>query len=224
MPMSNWSFVNEWRRLKRAELLTPRLAMPRAERTRRDKAIAAFTLEQLAGFKTANIGFYWPFRGEPDLRRLVRSLLDGGATASLPVVIDKNRPLEFWSWRTGERLRPGVWDIPVPARRKVARPDVLLVPLLGFDEAGYRLGNGGGYYDRTLAAPIRRPFTIGVGYELGRLKSIRPQPHDIPMDVIVTEMGATSSPHRSDATRPAERRSNGTRAAARRMPVQEVAS
>lgn len=223
MPTSNWSFVNEWRRLKRAELLTLRLAMPRAERTRRDKAIAAFTLEQLAGFKTANIGFYWPFRGEPDLRRLVRSLLDDGATASLPVVIDKNRPLEYWSWRSGDRLWPGVWNIPVPTRRKVARPEVLLVPLLGFDTTGYRLGNGGGYYDRTLAAMTPRPFTIGVGYELGRLKSIRPQPHDIPMDAIVTEAGIMSFPTRP-VSRPVERCSSETRAAARRVPLQEVAS
>lgn len=222
MPMSNWTFVNEWRRLKRTELLAQRLGTPRAERTRRDKAIAAFALEQLASFKTASIGFYWPFRGEPDLRRLVRSLLDGGAAASLPVVIDKGRPLEFWSWRTGDRLRPGVWDIPVPARRKVARPEVLLVPLLGFDAAGYRLGNGGGYYDRTLAAMTSRPFTIGVGYELGRLKSIRPQPHDIPMDVIVTEAGAVLFPRRPD-THTIEQRSRHT-PPSRRALVHEAVS
>ena len=222
MPESNWTFVNEWRRLKRADLLARRMAMPSGERARRNKAIAALALEQLAGFKTAGIGFYWPFRGEPDLRRLVRSLLDGGATASLPVVVDKERPLEFWSWRTGERLRPGVWDIPVPTRRKLVRPDVLLVPLLGFDEAGYRLGNGGGYYDRTLAATVPRPFTIGVGYELGRLKTIRPQPHDIPMDGIVTEAGAMLFLDRPDAARPAERRPRQT--PSRRPLVQEVAS
>lgn len=224
MPMSNWTFVNEWRRLKRAELLAQRLAMPRDERARRNRAIAAFVLEQLAGFKTASIGFYWPFRGEPDLRRLVRSLLDGGAAASLPVVIDKNRPLEFWSWRTGERLQPGVWDIPVPTRRKIARPEVLLVPLLGFDDAGYRLGNGGGYYDRTLAAITPRPFTIGVGYELGRLKTIRPQPHDIPMDGIVTEAGAVLFPDRSASFRSTERSSRQAPAPVRRPLVQEAAS
>jgi 5-formyltetrahydrofolate cyclo-ligase len=63
------------------------------------------------------------------------------------------------------------------------------VPLLGFDAAGYRLGQGGGYYDRTLANLPQRPLTIGIGYEFGRLETIHPQPHDIPMDAIVTERG-----------------------------------
>jgi 5-formyltetrahydrofolate cyclo-ligase len=66
----------------------------------------------------------------------------------------------------------------------------LIVPLLGFDAAGYRLGYGGGYYDRTLAAMAPRPLSIGVGYELGRLDTIHPQAHDIPLDAIVTENGS----------------------------------
>jgi 5-formyltetrahydrofolate cyclo-ligase len=69
-------------------------------------------------------------------------------------------------------------------------PSALLIPLVGFDGAGHRLGNGGGYYDRTLAALTPKPLAIGVGFELGRLDSFSPQPHDRPMDVIVTEAGA----------------------------------
>ena len=68
-------------------------------------------------------------------------------------------------------------------------PDLVWVPLLGFDSAGYRLGYGGGYYDRTLGRALPRPFAVGIGYERVRLASIRPQPHDIPMDAIVTEAG-----------------------------------
>jgi 5-formyltetrahydrofolate cyclo-ligase len=86
-------------------------------------------------------------------------------------------------------LTRGVWDIPVPSNRNPVQPTVLLVPLLGFDTAGYRLGHGGGYYDRTLATVAQKPLTIGIGYELGRLQTIYPQPHDIPMDAIVTESG-----------------------------------
>jgi 5-formyltetrahydrofolate cyclo-ligase len=71
------------------------------------------------------------------------------------------------------------------------RPAALLVPLLGFDAADYRLGHGGGYYDRALATLTQRPLTIGIGYEFGRLETIYPQPHDLPMDAIVTESGIT---------------------------------
>ena len=63
------------------------------------------------------------------------------------------------------------------------------MPLVGFDAAGYRLGHGGGYYDRTLATFAQKPLSIGIGYELGRLETIHPRSHDIPMDVIVTESG-----------------------------------
>jgi 5-formyltetrahydrofolate cyclo-ligase len=69
------------------------------------------------------------------------------------------------------------------------RPTALLVPLVGFDRRGYRLGYGGGYYDRTLAAMGPKPFTIGIGYEIGCLETIHPQPHDIPMHAIVTGAG-----------------------------------
>jgi 5-formyltetrahydrofolate cyclo-ligase len=82
-----------------------------------------------------------------------------------------------------------VWDIPIPIERQAVRPTALLVPLVGFDRQGYRLGYGGGYYDRTLAAMDPKPLIIGIGYEIGRLETIHPQPHDVPMDAIVTEAG-----------------------------------
>jgi hypothetical protein len=88
-------------------------------------------------------------------------------------------------------LDRGIWNIPIPDKREVVQPTALIVPLIGFDEAGYRLGYGGGYYDRTLAVMNPRPFTVGVGFELGRLRTIHPQPHDIPLDVIITEAGVS---------------------------------
>jgi len=105
------------------------------------------------------------------------------------VVVEKKQPLAFWAWRPGAALARGVWDIPIPAARDVVQPTALLVPLVGFDAEGYRLGHGGGYYDRTLAAMNPKPLAIGVGFEFGRLETIWPQPHDIPMDAIVTEAG-----------------------------------
>jgi 5-formyltetrahydrofolate cyclo-ligase len=87
------------------------------------------------------------------------------------------------------RTARGVLNIPVPRERHVLTPDVLVIPLIGFDRTYYRLGYGGGYYDRTLARASPRPFAIGIGYERVRLPSIKPQPHDVAMDAIVTEEG-----------------------------------
>jgi 5-formyltetrahydrofolate cyclo-ligase len=148
--------------------------------------------EHFPELRFACLGFYWPFQGEIDVRHLVRNFLAFGAEAALPVVVEMRRPLEFWSWRPRMKLTRGVWNIPVPSDRSPVQPTVLLVPLLGFDVAGYRLGYGGGYYDRTLATFAQKPLTIGIGYELGRLETIYPQPHDIPMDAIVTESGVVS--------------------------------
>jgi 5-formyltetrahydrofolate cyclo-ligase len=150
----------------------------------------------------ALVGFYWPFRGEIGPHPLIRRLVERGARAALPVVVEKGQPLEFWAWHPGAPLRRGVWDIPIPAERQVVRPTALLVPLVGFDRCGYRLGYGGGYYDRTLAAMDPKPLTIGIGYELGRLETIHPQPHDRPMDAVMTEAGlAKPPPSQGEATR-----------------------
>jgi 5-formyltetrahydrofolate cyclo-ligase len=133
------------------------------------------------------VGFYWPFKGEYDVLPIARSLHARGTKLALPVVVEKGQPLVFREWRPDARLVPGIWGIPVPADGGVVEPDALIVPLVGFDQDGYRLGYGGGYYDRTLAAMRKKPLTIGVGFELAALTTIHPQPHDIPMDAIVTE-------------------------------------
>lgn len=183
------SDLKAWRQARRDMLLERRKALSRSERAACEAAVARLLAEQAPELAQASVGFYWPFRGELDLRCLAKSLHLSGARLSLPVVVEKAQPLEFWHWHPGAKLVSGVWRIPVPAERVVEHPTVLIVPLLGFDEEGYRLGYGGGYYDRTLAAMQPRPSTIGVGYELARLPTIYPQPHDIRMDAIVTEAG-----------------------------------
>lgn len=187
--MQTWGDIRAWRRATRAELLASRLRVPRGEKERVRAAVHQFIWEQFPELRHACIGFYWPFKGEIDLRHLVRDFLAVGAEAALPVVVEKRRPLEFWAWRPRMKMERGIWNIPVPTVRTAVRPTALLVPLLGFDAAGYRLGYGGGYYDRTLATMNPAPLTIGVGYEPGRLDTICPQPHDIPLDAIVTEAG-----------------------------------
>jgi 5-formyltetrahydrofolate cyclo-ligase len=137
--------------------------------------------------KFESIGLYWPIRAEISCRDIARAHAERGGIVALPVVVERGAPVEFWRWRPGARMTRGLWDIPIPAEREVVHPDALIVPLIGFDSACYRLGYGGGYYDRTLAAAVKRPFCIGLGYNNGALSTIYPQKHDIPLDAIVTD-------------------------------------
>jgi len=200
--MNDWADVNRWRRERRAELLAGRQSRTINARSRAAADVARQIVEQELLGTSRTLGFYWPFKSELDLRPLLFDLVQEGVNAALPVVVEKNRPVEFWAWWPGMKLLRGIWNIPIPAKRYPVAPDALLVPLLGFDEAGYRLGYGGGYYDRTLAAVQPRPRTIGVGLESARLRTIHPQPHDIPMDAIVTEKRVMHFPgHNAKAVR-----------------------
>ncbi len=141
------------------------------------------------------IGFFWPTRREVSVLPTIERLLATGGKAALPVVTGKAKPLEFRAWTPQSAMTEGVYGISYPLEGEPVQPDLLLVPLLGFDAAGYRLGYGGGYYDRTLEHAAKKPLTIGVGFELGRLPTIYPQPFDIPMNWIVTE-SVTERPSR----------------------------
>jgi 5-formyltetrahydrofolate cyclo-ligase len=198
--VQSWDEIRRWRKEQRASLIARRQAIPQDERRRLQPLILDLVEQQFPELASALVGFYWPIRGEIGLHGLIRRLLERGAGAALPVVVEKGRPLEFRAWRPGAPLERGVWNIPIPATREVVHPSALLVPLVGFDEQCYRLGYGGGYYDRTLGAMSPRPLPIGIGYELGRLATIHPWRHDVPMDAIVTEagvaMGAAPDPAR----------------------------
>jgi 5,10-methenyltetrahydrofolate synthetase len=137
------------------------------------------------------VSAYWPFRGEPDLRDLMATISADGGRCALPVVVERHRPLVFRQWSPGQPLQRGVWNIPVPADGAEVIPDVVIAPVVGFDPRCYRLGYGGGFFDRTLAALPARPRVLGVGYSAAAIPTIYPQPHDIAMDLIVTEDGVT---------------------------------
>jgi 5,10-methenyltetrahydrofolate synthetase len=137
------------------------------------------------------IGFCWPIGKEPD----VRPLLDTWAgtrpmIAALPVVIDPASALRFRAWSAGAAMVTDRYGIPTPAAGDFIQPEVLLIPLNAFDRAGYRIGYGGGFFDRTLAEMKPRPLAIGIGFEIGRVDDVRPEPHDQRLDWIVTEAGA----------------------------------
>lgn len=185
--MKDWDEIKAWRKARRAELIARREA---ADRAARQEWNARMTERLIAGFPALAgriVAFCWPYRSEFDARFAVRHWRERGTTAALPEVVAKATPLRFRKWWPGAPTRPGVYDIPVPDATDVVVPHAAIVPMNGFDEQGYRLGYGGAFFDRTLAALAPRPLAIGVAYELARLATIFPQPHDIPMDFVVTE-------------------------------------
>jgi 5-formyltetrahydrofolate cyclo-ligase len=183
------SAVRAWRKAKRTELLAERASLPLRARQERGARVVGRLREQMDLSRYRVLGFYWPIRGEIDLREIARRHIDNGGIVALPVVTAKHAPVEFWQWHPDAAMHVGFWHIPVPADRRLVAPDALLIPLVGFDSAGYRLGYGGGYYDRTLAAATPKPFCIGVAHADAELTTIYPQPHDVPMNAIVTEKG-----------------------------------
>jgi len=180
----------DWRKAERRRLIAARLAMTDEARATASAAIDAALEARFPPGDLPILAGYWPIQGEWDPQPYLRRVIAAGGAVALPVAKRPVAPLEFRLWTPEAPMTAGLWDIPHPAEGAPVVPSALLIPLVGFDGAGHRLGNGGGYYDRTLAALEPRPLAIGVGFELGRLGSIAPQSHDQPMDVIVTEAGA----------------------------------
>jgi 5,10-methenyltetrahydrofolate synthetase len=179
----------QWRKAERARLLAERESVPDEQRQARNAAITDWLRRGFSALAGRPIGFCWPYRGEPDARFFLREMRDGGSRCALPIVVAKQEPLEFRAWWPGAPTLPGVFDLPIPQGTERVVPEALLVPPIGFDAHGYRLGYGGGYFDRTLAAMRPQPLKIGIAFELSRIETIHPQPHDIPLDCIVTESG-----------------------------------
>jgi 5,10-methenyltetrahydrofolate synthetase len=132
------------------------------------------------------LGVYWPLAGEPDLRPAYAELAEAGVRLALPVVLARDTALGWAHWVPGEATVADSLGVAVPSElRMVERPGALLVPCLGFDARGYRLGYGGGFYDRTLAQEPR-PSTLGIAYSFQQAE-FEIGEYDIPLDQIVTE-------------------------------------
>lgn len=184
--------IRRWRKAERDRLIAARLAITPDTRRTWGARIAS-RLEDLVGaVDGATVGVYWPFRGEPDLRGFMDRVVARGGRCALPVVIERGRPLVFRDWKSGERLERGIWNIPVPVDGPEVLPDIVVSPVVGYDPHCYRLGYGGGFYDRTLAAMPRKPAVFGVGFTLAAIPTIHRQWHDIPMDAVVTEDGVVT--------------------------------
>ena len=176
----------------RREKIAAREALSADEHRRLSIAVETHLADLLQSCQPRRLGFCWPIRAEFDCRPLVSRLIASGVGACLPQVMAPDAPLEFCTWRPDSKMSVDRHGIHYPAAGEAVTPDVLLMPVNAFDTAGYRLGYGGGYFDRTLAdlaARSRPPLTIGVGFELSRVRDIFPAAHDIPLDVVVTEAG-----------------------------------
>ncbi|MEK7436474.1 MAG: 5-formyltetrahydrofolate cyclo-ligase [Pseudomonadota bacterium] len=179
-----------WRKALRTDLLARRQAVPEEQLHAWRLAMDRHLLYGFPGLARGVVAFCWPIRNEYDARHLMRRLRERGATAALPVVIAPKTPLVFREWHPGVEMALGKLDIPYPAAGAELVPDTVLLPMNGFDRQGYRLGYGGGFFDRTLESlAARKPLVIGVSFELAAIDTIHPQPWDIPMDYVVTERG-----------------------------------
>jgi 5-formyltetrahydrofolate cyclo-ligase len=154
-------------------------------------ALSRRMLDALKRHDPACIGFYWPLPGEFDARGAIAVWLAHGANrqAGLPVIRNRGEALQFHAWAPDTPMKTGHHRIPEPASQEVVVPELLFVPCVGFDAQGYRLGYGGGYYDRTLAAwpAATKPVTVGIAYEACRTDALAREAHDIPLDMIITD-------------------------------------
>ena len=178
-----------WRQQLRREMLARRMALPPAVHAAASARITARLLADFPLLAQGITGFCWPIRQEPDVRPALHHWISQGGRAVLPVVVAAHAPLAFREWRPEQVLPLDRYGIPSPDQGEFLHPQALLLPLNAFDAAGYRIGYGGGYFDRTLAALQPRPLTIGVGFECCRVARIRPEAHDEPVDWLVTEAG-----------------------------------
>jgi 5-formyltetrahydrofolate cyclo-ligase len=183
---------NEPKRALRATLLANREALADdPARPAMDRALAARLHALMNRYDVSSVGFYWPVAGEFDARGVMTQWLaaDASRTAALPVVVQPHAPMAFHAWHAQSTMKTGRYRIPVPEHETVVVPELLLIPCVGFDADRFRLGYGGGYYDRTLAAwpDARKPITIGIAFEAGKCDTLPREAHDMPLDGIVTE-------------------------------------
>ena len=176
-------------------------AARRCARARRDAvADGAAAAEMLAEVvladwvvpPTACVTGYWPTRGEIDPRPLLRALAERGHIIGLPVVTGPAEPLAFRSWRPGDTLVEGRFAVMTPPETaSEVVPDALLVPLLAFDRLGFRLGYGGGFYDRTLAKlrAASHVYALGLAFAAQEVESVPRNARDQPLDALATEQG-----------------------------------
>ncbi len=172
------------RAAKRALLIAERRAISPQLRKEWDKSIADQVVAWCRANAVRTAGVYSPIQGEPSLYEAFPLLTEIGIQLALPSVPGKEHPLTFLAWKPGDELMKDRFGVLVPLKSAAeVKPDVLFIPCVGYTANGYRLGYGGGYYDRTLAGTFK-PKAVGIAYRISHCE-IEPHPHDIPLDFII---------------------------------------
>ena len=170
------------------------------DRLARNEALQRVMLVWMVGRDDTVVGAYWPIKGEfdplPALHRWQEAAdVEDARVArqrrriALPVIDKVAKTLRFHVWYPGCPMEEDAYGIPKPKDTEVVQPTLLFVPCVGYGPAGYRLGYGGGFYDRTLAALQPRPVTVGLAYACAFVPWLQPEPHDVPLDAILTDQG-----------------------------------
>jgi len=178
--------VDHTRHVLRKELLAGRRQTPAEVRQQWDQLLISGVLAWCRQHLPRSVGVYWPIHAEPDLRACYSPMTQMGIQLALPWVVEKNTPLRFLAWQEGDAMAADNYGIPLPAQREhLIVPEVLLIPCVGFTAQGYRLGYGGGYYDRTLALHTES-HALGIAYQ-SALTEFDHGIHDIRLHEILTE-------------------------------------
>ncbi len=187
--------VQEEKRRLRSTAKAARAAAAAADRVAKGDAAAVLRDQFLASVPLAGqvvASGYWPMGDEIDPRPLMETLAAGGHRLALPAIRGAGQPLDFRAWRPGEALRAAGFGTQEPLPEvEMLQPTVLLVPLLAFDAAGYRLGYGGGFYDRSLALLRGRGdiLAVGLAFAAQQVAAVPREATDQPLDLLVTEQG-----------------------------------
>lgn len=193
-PVGQKELKNQWRK----QLVAERLQL--VDRLARNDALQRVMRVWLVERPDVVIGAYWPIKGEfdplPALFRWQEAGRESDAMQAsqhrkigLPVINKITKTLTFHRWYPGCPMEEDAYGIPKPKDTEIIEPTLLFVPCVGYGPGGYRLGYGGGFYDRTLNALTPKPFTVGLGYTHGFLPDLEPEAHDVPLDAILNDNG-----------------------------------
>ena len=180
----------------RVKARATRAAIASASRAQFAKSAAEHFFASVPLKQADIVAVYWRIKDEMDCQPILVRLMDSFQPVCLPVVLGDDQPLELRLWEQGTPLYEAGFGTLAPSElAPQVEPDVIIMPLLGFDKHGTRLGYGGGYYDRTLERLSKRPRLVGIAFAAQEIDMIPREPHDVPLDVIVTEQGTRSFEH-----------------------------